>query len=286
MPARLTVHPPERGSQWFVVPERTSRVLGRDPDCDIVLDDPRVSKRHASLLWADNGWTLADLGSKNGTLINGSPVSGRLRHGDWISLGGLNAEFARLSPAQLDAAERDRARRRETSVARRREYSAEQGATALLRRLLHSSIELTGTERGFVLLLDAAGRLQAEVASGFAGARDVVAIFDGSRSVLDRVRETRRTVVITDAQADPTLAGKASIGLGGLRGLASVPLWIDGSIRGFLYVDGRKPGMTISELDVEILEGLAEQAAIALASAAIDRRIRDLIDPDQGAQSA
>lgn len=282
MPARLTVHPPERASQFFVVPEQVSRVLGRDPGCDIVLDDPRVSKRHAALQWADEGWTLADLGSKNGTLINGTRAPMPLRHGDWISLGGVNAEFARLSSAQLEALDRERGRRRETSIARGREYAAERDAAVLLRRLLQTSIELTGTERGFVLVLDNAGRPQAEVASGFDGDADAAAIFDGSRTVLDRVRETRRTVVITDAQTDSRLAAKPSIGLAGLRGLASVPLWIDGSIRGFLYVDGRQPGMTVSDLDVEILEGLAEQAAIALASLAIDREIRSLLGPGHG----
>jgi hypothetical protein len=282
MPARLTVHPPERASQFFVVPEEASRVLGRDPACDIVLDDPRVSKRHASLLWADEGWTLEDLDSKNGTLINGRPAGGYVRHGDWISLGGVNAEFARLSSAELVAIERDGNRRRETSIIRRRECTPEQGAAVLLRRLLRSSIELTGTERGFVLLLDRFGRLQAEVASGFRAEAEAAAIFDGSRSVLERVRETGKTVVITDAQADARLSGQPSIGLAGLRGLASVPLRMNGSLRGFLYVDGRRPGTTISQLDVEILEGLAEQAAIVLASVEIDRQIRDLLDPLDG----
>lgn len=279
MPARLTVHPPERASQFFILPERASCVLGREAGCDIVLDDPRVSKRHATLLWGDEQWTLEDLGSKNGTLINGSPPPRVLRHGDWISLGGVNVEFARLTPAQLAAFERDRACRRESSTSWGREYPAGAGAAVLLRRLLRSSIELTGTERGFVLLLDAAGHLQAEIASGFGREAEAAAIFDGSRSVLERVRETRRTVVISDAQADARLAGQASIGRAGLRGLAAVPLFIAGSVRGFLYVDSRRPGITISELDVEILETLADQVAIALASVDIDRQIRDLLDP-------
>ena len=282
MPARLTVHPPERASQFFVVPEEASRVLGRDPACDIVLDDARVSKRHASLLWSEQGWTLADLGSKNGTRINGTPAPRLLRHGDWLSVGGVNAEFARLSLAQLGAFERDHARRRETSVGWGRANSAEKSAAALLRRLLQSSIELTGTSRGFVLLLDAAGRLQAEIASGFHREAEAAAIFDGSRSVLERVRETRRTVVITDAQADAGLSGKPSISLGGLRGLAAAPLRIEGAIRGFLYVDSQAPGTTISELDAEILEVLADQAAIALASLEIDRQIRDLLNSVDG----
>jgi len=49
--------------------------IGRDASCDVHLDDPLVSRRHASIEFADGLWWLNDLGSRNGTLLNGRRVS-------------------------------------------------------------------------------------------------------------------------------------------------------------------------------------------------------------------
>lgn len=64
-------------------------VLGRDPNADYPVEDPTVSRRHAELLRAPDGWRLRDLGSANGTEINGVRLIGDrpLREGDVIGLG-------------------------------------------------------------------------------------------------------------------------------------------------------------------------------------------------------
>jgi hypothetical protein len=63
-------------------------VIGRSRECDLVLDDPNVSRRHAELRREDGGWAVRDLGSTNGIKVNGrrSP-GGRLQPGDEITLG-------------------------------------------------------------------------------------------------------------------------------------------------------------------------------------------------------
>ncbi len=55
--------------------ERTVVVIGRDPQCDIVLDDPLVSKRHARLEVGQGRAELVDLNSANGILVDGAPVT-------------------------------------------------------------------------------------------------------------------------------------------------------------------------------------------------------------------
>ena len=50
---------------------RTVFTIGRSPDCDLPLGDITVSWRHAELRRADQAWMLVDLGSKNGTRVNG-----------------------------------------------------------------------------------------------------------------------------------------------------------------------------------------------------------------------
>ena len=63
-------------------------VIGRRSDCQIFVPDMRVSRQHARLIRNGEGWTLEDLGSNNGTYINGQRLEAAtvLRHDDEIIL--------------------------------------------------------------------------------------------------------------------------------------------------------------------------------------------------------
>jgi pSer/pThr/pTyr-binding forkhead associated (FHA) protein len=63
--------------------------LGRSRGCDIVLDDPNVSREHAELRPRGDSWVLSDLGSTNGSAINGRRIERPevVRPGDEIELG-------------------------------------------------------------------------------------------------------------------------------------------------------------------------------------------------------
>lgn len=65
-------------------------LIGRGPACDIQLDDPLVSRRHARVLGTEIGIGIEDLGSSNGVYINGKRSRGitALHPGDVIELGG------------------------------------------------------------------------------------------------------------------------------------------------------------------------------------------------------
>jgi hypothetical protein len=74
---------------------RGSAVLGRLPECDITLNDPSVSRRHAEVVEDGGTWTITDLGSTNGVKVNGERVvSGTLSHGDRIELGSVRLAFS------------------------------------------------------------------------------------------------------------------------------------------------------------------------------------------------
>lgn len=63
----------ELSGRWFCPGART--LLGRSAACGITLEDRTVSGEHASLLWRDGRWQLRDLGSSNGTTVDGQPVA-------------------------------------------------------------------------------------------------------------------------------------------------------------------------------------------------------------------
>jgi hypothetical protein len=81
---------PPGAARWYTI--------GREPDCDLLIGDLTVSRRHARLERAAEGWLLTDLGSTNGTRLNGwrirEPV--RLRAGDRVAFG--SAVFVMCGP--------------------------------------------------------------------------------------------------------------------------------------------------------------------------------------------
>jgi hypothetical protein len=70
-------------------------IVGRSRDCDIVLDDVGISRRHAEIRPQQEGWTIVDLGSTNGVVINGTRARGQqpLRPGDKLELGSTEITF-------------------------------------------------------------------------------------------------------------------------------------------------------------------------------------------------
>jgi hypothetical protein len=74
--------------------------LGRGPECDYVIPSAAVSARHAELRRSAEGWSLRDLGSRNGTRVNGWLVKEqRLADGDEVTFGDSTFVFREPSPA-------------------------------------------------------------------------------------------------------------------------------------------------------------------------------------------
>jgi hypothetical protein len=86
---------PLNGRRWAI---HHNMILGREPDCDIVINDRQVSRHHAKITLGTQGPTLSDLESKNGTHLNGVLLEGSspLRDGDIIQIA-LAQKFIFLS---------------------------------------------------------------------------------------------------------------------------------------------------------------------------------------------
>ena len=82
--------------------EMDAFAIGRSPDCDVVLDEDTVSKRHARIDWLGTVAELEDLGSSNGTFVNGQKVRARqrLEDNDAIDFGNVQVFFLHVATLQ------------------------------------------------------------------------------------------------------------------------------------------------------------------------------------------
>lgn len=89
-------------------------VIGRTPDCQLSLDDPLVSRRHAVLTVSGESAIIEDLGSRNGVLVNGTKIDKTqlLADGDVIKIGGQELTLTGVRGTRADEVERARTEQR------------------------------------------------------------------------------------------------------------------------------------------------------------------------------
>jgi PAS domain S-box-containing protein len=146
----------------------------------------------------------------------------------------------------------------------------------VLNTVMDTIIELTGAERGFLMLVDEeTGELGVEVARNINRETIEESTFEISRSIVRSVAETAIPVVTTNAQADPRFATQESIISYNLRSILCVPLRIKDSIIGVIYADNRIVSGIFVDTDRDLLTAFANQAAVAIENARLFKQIRD-----------
>jgi serine/threonine-protein kinase PknK len=149
-----------------------------------------------------------------------------------------------------------------------RELASEHDMERLLARVTDNAVALLGAERGFVLLIDDAGRLQAHTARNRVGGDDPHANF--SRSVAELVLQSNEPVLTASARDDARLAQAVSVHQLMIQSIACVPIRgvaPAGRTIGALYVETRmRPGVRF-EQELPTLRAFADQAAIAIENA-------------------
>jgi pSer/pThr/pTyr-binding forkhead associated (FHA) protein len=77
---------PNKGDEYVV--RKPATLIGRNEACDLIVSDPLVSRRHCQILWDGVYCTVEDLGSTNGTAVNGQPLTAAyaLRPGDRLQV--------------------------------------------------------------------------------------------------------------------------------------------------------------------------------------------------------
>ena len=272
------------GSRRRVVPLGSPiTTIGRSPKNTIALHDPRSSRFHCQIERCAEGHDLVDVGSQNGTYVNGLVVTRkRLEEGDRIEIGGARlfygqeAEDAEVAHTQVADVEDLRNQNLQKLIRDRGNLAKLQRLTAALnseldlRRLLEliieSAIDLTDAERGFVIV-GRGDRLDFEAARNFE--RDAVANpqIEVSRSIARSVLERGEPVLSLNALDDQRFEAIQSVSELALRSVLCHPIRGQDGVVGVLYLDNRLQKGVFTEEDLHLVEAVAGQAAIAIRNA-------------------
>lgn len=139
---------------------------------------------------------------------------------------------------------------------------------SVLSQVMDTVIQLTGAERGFILLKNAAtGDMEFHIARGLdreqLGREDFIV----SRTIINEVIDSGEAVLTDNARSDPRYEGHESIVGHQLRSILAVPLRVRGEITGVVYCDNRIMVGLFKEHEMNLLRAFADQAAVAIQNA-------------------
>ena len=264
--------------------------IGRRDTNDLRLAGTEVSRDHAEIVTEDGRVLVRDRNSRYGTFVNGDQVTERvLAHGDRIRLGRSGgAEIVFLLEGGEPLVERSAT----TAIGDLRQITVLlEGLRALgsgrvlddvLSLVLDSAIEVSGAERGFIMLAPASGELEFKMGRGRGRQTLSGSSFATSRKIPDEVFRTGEPRLVADLlDGDLANVHMGTVALG-IRNVLCVPLKLvryvdtaeaagDQGRIGVLYLDSREKGLLMSSSTRAALETFATEAAVAIENARLYR---------------
>ncbi|HEY3121192.1 MAG TPA: SpoIIE family protein phosphatase [Vicinamibacteria bacterium] len=291
--AELSIQDADGARERFpLIKERIT--IGRSRDSDIFLPDQWLSRHHAEIRHRADGYYLVDMGSKNGTLLNGGRINDeqRLRPGDVITLGEHVLTFSLGDEPEDDDQDQEPVGTQvfsakalsdiKTKPAINPEELARQNrvlgvlsqaASSLLihrplpelfERVLDLLFEAVPAERGAILLLEGDPPAAAVKASRSRYGGPITKV---SRSIGRRVLEQKVSLLLPNVMEDASFSLQESILSTGIRSAMCAPLWYTSSdagqdaVIGLVYLDTLLKSHSFTEEDLRILTALANVAA-------------------------
>jgi len=252
--------------------------IGRAHGNKIILKDSTISRKHALIIFKENAWFIKDLGSTNGTYVNGKKVRGetKIYEQDIISLGNKTLiPITLFSSMEIkDKKEEDikyitsivdiGGKRWERLMGGIEEIGKELLSNASVERILNrvseSARNILDVERAFVIIRDK-GK---DKIVGMSIKEGVEATHGLSRSILRRAMEEKMGIITQDALTDERFSGEKSILMMGIRSAICVPIWKKDKVLGAIYVDSSAKKRVHTEEDMEVLSILGNYVAIVL----------------------
>lgn len=266
---------PEQGQVFKIA--RPTTTMGRSNTCEVVITDPLVSRQHCQIILGMGGINLRDLGSTNGTFLNGVRVTeSPLRNQDVISLGGTRLRFAvEVSKDALDSKTPKIDELAHKKLLTLYEVGNIVNSVLELRTLLNiimaMAIKVMQANRGFLLLKEKNGELK-PVATHALTPAEAQAPY--SQTIVDTVLRERVPVLVLDATHDVRFSNRDSLKALPLSSVICVPIWERENIVGVIYVDKAEGTNTFNEEDMYFLSAFANQAAVAITNAKLFDDVR------------
>ena len=287
--------------------------IGRDPACDICLNDQELSRKHAIIISSTDNYSLLDFKSSNGVFVNNKRIDHViLQSGDIIQMGDQIFEFVveeEQSAAAAPAAGADfgtttfhtmvdleRSLSQDTMMMLEKQQPATQkdafeklvilfqvskvinsvlDQKEVLNKVIDLSLKVITADRGFIMLSDDKGELVPTVARQM----DNMLAQDGpmtiSRNIVESVRTSKKPVLTQDALIDPRFQTSGSIQMYNIRSAMCVPLLNkEEELIGVLYVDNRIQSHCFEDDDLKLLAAFADQAAIAIENSRLYTKVK------------
>jgi adenylate cyclase len=289
------------GDQKFELPPGRTLLVGRAVTSDIAIYDPTISRRHAELTVAPEGVQVRDLGSSNGTCINGTRVSaGRLSPSDSITFGKVLFQLERTDGAEprpsqtlpdseivrqmqvsgglppdlaSRAADDDlQARKLSLLLDISQKLAGELDLDRLLGRVADVTFEVMNVDRVSILLRnETTGELVPRISRSRLGDTEHQHV---PRSIADKVVRERVAVLSHNAAADSRFKSN-SIMMQSVQSAMCSPLMASADkVLGLLYVDNVTTTNSFSDDDLQFLVAFAGLAAVGIQSSSYAEQLR------------
>ena len=269
-------------------------VVGRAETCDLRINDPSLSRWHASFTVAADRCSLKDVGSRNGTFVNGVQITEKdVKDGDHLFLGLVAARIEVSAEDQLAIVERagpalpftldrpvDQAAGAHPEIDAGRLLTLisdmakslvkSQPLANILDEVVRLGLESTHAERAFLILKDEkTGALVPRVARTRDNKTSKGAV---SRTVLNRVVTERVAMLASNAQTDKQVNIWQTRALVNIGSFMCAPLWSQNDTIGALYLD-TSIAEEFQPADLELLVALSNYAAVAIEQARLSDRL-------------
>ena len=266
----LTYEAPGVRSPMTVELYKPLTTIGRSADNDIVIPDPLLPEEYAHIEFDGERFTLTCLSKKEPFLVNGrSRKQSHLKHGDEIQMGATRCQFRVFSvaippPQAPPPIDQFSAYRRLYQFSKT--LMQDHKLADLLEALIDQVIEVTGAQRGFLILLEggvpkvAVGRnVQKESLA------DATTLF--SDSIVAQVVRERKPLILSDALQHENFKASVSVVKLQLSSVMCVPLLERGRLLGVIYVGNSQIASLFDPSSLEILTVFAAQASLIIQNA-------------------
>ena len=251
--------------------------IGRSSENELQLTDAQVSRRHAELVESADGWRIRDCGSRFGTFVNDARVEETaVTLGDRIRLGQTELRLETADASSTGSASFD-FRQVNALLAGLRALGSGKVLDEVLAIVLDSALEVTGAERGFIILSDA-GKLVQRLARARGGVTLVTAQI--SQRIPEEVFATGSDRIVTDLLDGTHATHHAGTVALGIRHVLCTPLNVGqyspadsgANVRrlGVLYLDSRERGYL---QQAGALHALAAEAAVVIENARLYQEV-------------